>query len=182
MIAVLIIDMVHEFVDGKFGSERAKKCAEKIERLLHIAREKGWKIVFTRDVHPPGDKEFRVWGEHCLKGDKGSELFLTPTEEDFVIDKMRYDAFYNSNLDTLLRNLNVRKIIIAGISTDVCVQHTASGAFFRGYDISICSDCTESIDEKKKDFALDYMRRIYGAEVINLEEVEKCFIQQKTKK
>jgi len=173
MIAVIVVDMVKEFVTGKFGSERAVKCAKNIEKLIKIAREKGWQVIFTKDVHLPGDFEFRVWGEHCIAGTEGTELVFETKPEDIIIEKMRYDAFFNTPLDTILRNLGVKKIILAGISTDICVQHTAAGAFYRNYEIAICEECTESIDEETKQQALEYMKRVYGAKVIKLEEVSE---------
>jgi nicotinamidase-related amidase len=171
MLGVVVVDMVHDFVDGRFGSERARRCVDTIGKLLEFAHRKKWTVVFTRDVHLPGDEEFRVWGEHCLRGSKASELVFTPANGDFVIEKMRYDAFYQSPLDMILKCEGVEKVILVGVSTDICVQHTASGAFFRGYEIAICSDCTESIDDESKNRALEYMHRVYGAEIIGLKEV-----------
>lgn len=172
-IAVLVIDMIEEFVRGKFGSERAKICAKNIDKLIGIARKKGWLIVFTRDVHTPIDFEFRVWGEHSLINDESSKLIFDPCSSDIVIEKMRYDAFFNTTLDTVLRNYQIRKLILSGISTDICVLHTAAGAFFRNYEIYVCRECTESIDESTKEYAIKYMERVYGAKTISLEDIER---------
>ena len=173
MIAVVIVDMVKEFVTGKFGSERARKCAEYVEELISIAREKNWPIIFTKDIHMKGDFEFRVWGEHCVRGEESTEIVFGIQDKDFVVEKMRYDAFFNTPLDTILRNMGIRKIILAGISTDVCVQHTAAGAFYRNYEIAVCKECTESIDDHTKNNALEYMKKVYGAEIVSLEDVKK---------
>ncbi|MEF8879369.1 MAG: isochorismatase family cysteine hydrolase [Candidatus Thermoplasmatota archaeon] len=172
-IGLIVVDLVHDFVDGKFGSDRAERCVENITKLVDIAHKKNWPVVFTRDTHIPGDQEFKVWGKHSVEGEESSELIKQPSEKDFVVKKMRYDAFFESPLDTILRTKNIDKVIIAGISTDICVQHTCSGAFYRNYDIVICEECTEAIDEKSKQNALGYIEKMYGADRVSLEEIKK---------
>lgn len=172
-IAVLIIDMVEEFVSGRFGSDRARRCAESIEKLIEIARKKGWMIIFTVDKHTSQDFEFRVWGRHCVRDEPSTKLVFHQTSSDIVIEKMRYDAFFNTPLDTILRNYDIESIVLAGISTDICVLHTAAGAFFRNYEIFVCRECTEAIDESTKEWAIKYMERVYGAKIVSLEDLEK---------
>ncbi len=166
--AVLVVDMINEFVKGKFGSERARSIVPNIAALLEGARERGWPVVYLRDSHREGDLELRVWGPHAMAGTWGSEIVeeLAPRDGDLVLEKRWYDGFLETGLGERLSSMGVEEVVIVGISTDICVLHTAWGAFTRGLMILVPEDCTESISEENKRWALDYMRTVYGAEVV----------------
>lgn len=173
--AVLVIDMIHDFVHGKYGSERARSIIPAIRELLNLARERGWPVIYLCDAHIPDDYEFRKWGAHALRGTKGSEVVeeLAPQEGDVVVQKMRFDGFYETGLDTILRAKGVDTVILAGISTDICVQQTAVGAYYRGYGIIVPEECVQGITEEGHRRGLEYMRDILGAVVVPLAEVRK---------
>ena len=168
MRAVLVVDMINEFVKGKFGSERARSIVPNIAALLEGARSRGWPVFYLRDSHREGDPELRVWGPHAMAGTRASEVVdeLSPREGDAVIEKRWYDGFLETDLGERLRGLGVEEVVIVGISTDICVMHTAWGAFTRGLRILVPEDCTESISEENKRWALEYMKTVYGAEVV----------------
>ena len=171
--AWIIVDLVNDFVSGRFGSERSVRVAEKTAEL--IRRIDGLiQIVFTLDTHIPGDPEFRVWGEHCLQGTPASELYGSLKEYGGQrIRKRHFDSFFQSDLEGYLRASGVDHVYISGISTDICVQHTAAGAFFRYFSIKIISDLCSSIDEKNHNMALEFMRKNYGADIIRAREFEE---------
>ena len=62
-IAVIVVDLVNDFVSGKFGSERGIEVAGNTAKFLKILNGR-YPVIFTLDTHVPGDPEFRVWGEH----------------------------------------------------------------------------------------------------------------------
>ena len=173
MIALIIVDMIHEFVDGKFGSKRAMGIVGNLKKLIGIAREKGFTIIFVKDSHVDSDPELKVWGPHAMKGSYSSEIIqdLNVEPGDIIIEKHTYDAFFNTNLENILKERNIKKIIVAGISTDICVLHTVGHAFFLGYETYVVRDCTESMKESNKEFGLKYMKTIYGTMIINLENI-----------
>ncbi len=174
--AVIVIDMLNDFVRGKLKCERAERIIPNIKRLIDEARRRNLPIIYTKDSHIKNvDKELELWGEHALKGTNGSEIIdeLKPTDKDYVIEKRRYSAFFQTDLDLLLRELNVDTLILTGISTDVCVKHTAADAFFRGYKIVVVEDCVEAFTEEGHKSALEYMKRIYGAKIVKLSELLK---------
>ena len=167
--AFVIVDLVNDFVNGKFGSSNAEKAAVRTAETLDLQPD--IPVIFTLDSHIKNDPEFRVWGEHCVIGTRGSELVdALKSFEGFRIKKRHFDSFHDSDLDGLLRALNVNKIYISGISTDICVLHTAAGAFFRYYDITIVEDLCASIDPENHERALEDMKRNYGARIINSKE------------
>ncbi len=172
-LAIIVIDMLKEFVYGRLKSERAQKIVPNIKRLLEEARKKNIPIIYACDAHYAKiDYEFRRWGEHAIRGTPDAEVIdeLKPTEKDFVVLKRRYDAFFETDLDMLLRELGVDTVVLTGIYAHICVLHTAAGAFFRGYKIIVISDCTEGMTKEDYEFGLKYMKDIYGAEVITLED------------
>ncbi|WP_393970872.1 cysteine hydrolase [Oxyplasma meridianum] len=171
--AWIVVDLVNDFVSGKFGSQRSVQVAERTGEVIGKL-EGSVDIVFTMDTHIRNDPEFRVWGEHCLQGTESSELHKSVSKYGGQrIRKRHFDSFYESDLDGYLRAKGVRNLFISGISSDICVLHTAAGAYFRYYGINIISDLCASIDESSHDTALEFMRKYYGARIIKAEEFEK---------
>lgn len=172
---MIIIDMINDFVTGKFGFSGAVEIVPRIQQLLAVARARGIPVIFACDAHKPGDPELRVWGEHAMAGTKGAEIVreLSPVKGEAVIFKHTYDVFQVSRLKRLLRKKGVEEVVLTGVVTEICVQHTAAGAFYNGYRVVIPEDCVASPEKKDKSHALDYMRRIYGAKITNAEEIIK---------
>ena len=172
--AVLVIDVIHDFVYGKFGSERSASILPRLKSLLEYARDAGVPVVYVTDAHlPVGDGEFEVWGEHAVEGSEGAEIVgeVKPGEGDFRVLKRRYSCFYATGLDALLRELGVDAVVLTGLVTDICIQHTAADAFFRGYDVLVPRDCVEAVSDESQEGSLGYMERMYGAEITSSGEL-----------
>jgi len=154
--------------------ERAERIIPKLKALLEWAREKGIPVIYACDAHRKGvDAELALWGDHAVEGTWGAQVIdeLKPREGDFVVKKRRYSAFFGTDLDLLLRELGVRKLILTGLVTNVCVQHTAADAFFRGYELVVVRDCCEALSAEDHERALDYMRSVYGAKISTSEDI-----------
>lgn len=174
--AVLVVDMLEEFVRGRLKAENAEKIIPYVKRLLDFARSHGIPVIHTIDQHYEGiDGEFRLWGAHAVRGGKESKIIpeLGPDKKDYVVPKRRYDAFVYTDLDLLLRELGVNTLIITGIHTHICVQQTALGAFYRGYRIIVPIECVAAATEEWHKIGLDYMRNFAGAELLNLDTLLK---------
>ncbi|MGC8515095.1 MAG: cysteine hydrolase family protein [Thermoplasmata archaeon] len=166
----IIVDMVNDFVTGKFGSEAAVAAAKNTGKALSKVVDK-LPVVFTLDTHVPDDPEFKVWGEHCMIGTAASELdSIVAGYKGYRIRKRRYDAFLDTDLDPYLRMHNVTDLYISGVSTDICVAHTVAGAFFRYYKVTVVKDLCASIDPSDHSKALKSMKKYYGARIINLQQ------------
>jgi nicotinamidase-related amidase len=159
--------MIHDFVYGKFGSERAQRIVPCVKRSLTEARKNGMPVIFLKDAHRKGDKELEVWGEHAMKGTKGSEIIpeIAPQNGDYVLEKTRYCSYHETGLDELLKKLGVKEVILAGVATDICVRHTAADTFFRGFTVTVPSDCVETVSDEVQCRTLDEMKRLYNAKV-----------------
>jgi len=166
--AIIVIDMVNDFVTGSLKCERAPRIIPNIKRLLDLARRGGAPVIYASDAHLPGvDRELQLWPSHAVAGTRGAEVVeeLRPRGGDHVLTKRRYSAFYGTGLDALLRDLGVGTLVLTGLVTNVCVQHTAADAFFRGYRLIVPEDCVEAPTEEAQRSSLDYMRSTYGCEV-----------------
>mgnify|MGYP000663306399 CR=1 FL=1 len=73
----------------------------------------------------------------------------------------------------LLRELGVDTVILTGLHTNICVKHTAADAFYRGYNIVVPEDCVTTFTEEDHRWGLEYMRKVYGARIVKLEELLK---------
>jgi ureidoacrylate peracid hydrolase len=65
-----------------------------------------------------------------------------------VVLKHRYSAFYNTDLETILRCQGVEHLVITGVMTNLCCESTARDAYFRDYRVSFLADATGSINEE----------------------------------
>jgi len=171
-IAIVVIDMLHDFLYGNLKCERALAIIPDLQKLLNFAREREILIVYVCDSHSPEDEEFKKWPPHAIKGTKGAEIIpeLKPKEGDIVIEKTRYSGFYNTDLDTKLKEFGVKTLILTGILTDICVQHTAADAFFRNYKLIVPKETTETLSQERKEYSLRYMSDIYGAKILSVNE------------
>ena len=174
--AVIVIDMINDFVTGAFKSDRAAKIVPNIKALLDHARRQKVPVIYATDAHLPGiDPEFDVWGRHAEAGSWGADVIdeLKPRKGDFRVFKRKYSAFQGTGLDQLLRTLKVDTVVLTGVVTDICIQHTAADAFFNGYDIIVPEDCVEAVDAPTQKAALNFIRKAYGPTITSSEELLK---------
>lgn len=173
--ALLIVDMLNEFVSGKMRCGDAAGIIPKIRELAERFRMKGLPVIYICDTHYPGvDRELELWGEHAIAGTWGAEVVdeLEPQGRDFVVRKRRYSGFFQTDLDLLLRELKADRVALTGIDTNICVRHTAADAFFRGYRVAVVRDAVASWDgAKSSEEGIRYMSEIYGAETPSAEEI-----------
>ncbi len=142
MRALIIVDMLNDFVDGKLANPKAQAIIGPLQRLLARARDEGWVVVFSNDAHQLDDPELRVWGEHAMAGTREAEVIppLAPREGEIVSPKRVYGAFDFTGLDERLKERGVDEVVITGQHTHICVRHSSYGALIRGYAITIPRD------------------------------------------
>lgn len=161
--------MLNDFVveDGALVVPEAKNIVPNIRRRLEKAREKGWPVIYTTDSHAPDDPEFNLWPPHAVKGTRGAEVIaeLAPQKDDHVVVKTRYSAFFKTNLESLLKKLQVDTLILTGVVTNMCVWATALDGYMRGYKIVVPQDSVTGVDSDDHKFALEQMAKILQAEI-----------------
>jgi nicotinamidase-related amidase len=148
--ALIVVDMQRDFVSegGALRVPTAHGTIPEIQRLLTLARDAGMRVVFTQDTHGENDPEFRIWPEHAREGSWGWEIIdeLAPRPGETVLRKLRYDAFYGTPLDHLLRQWGIRTLVLCGTVANICVHYTAASAALRWYDIIVPHDAVSALD------------------------------------
>lgn len=182
--AVIIIDMLNDFVTGDLKCERAQHMIQNLKRLIEAARKHKIPVIYSNDAHYERDFEVvHKWGRHAIKGTKGAEVIpeLKPTEKDYAVEKRTYSGFYETGLDPLLRSLyegeGAKTVILGGLHTNICVRHTAAGAFFRGYKIIIAKDGVEAFTQEDHQQGLKYLEDVYNAQLETVDEIIREFGQ-----
>ncbi len=176
--AVLVVDMLNDFVTGALKCDRGLAIVPKTAELLDAAREKNIPVIFLNDAHLKGvDHELKLWGEHAIAGTKGAEVIpeLKLCDKDYVVSKRRYSGFFHTDLELLLRELGVDTVIITGLHTHMCVRHTAADAYQLGYDIVVAKDATDSFTEEDYISGIKYLKEVYGAEITDADTLIKNF-------
>ncbi len=159
--------------------ERAKAVVPALQRLITTAHLNNIPVIYCVDSHYPQDVEVtRKWGNHAIKGTEGAQVIpeMKPDEtKDYVVEKRTYSGFFETGLDSLLRNLykgeGVKTVVLGGLHTQLCVRHTAADAFFRGYRIIVAKDGVEAFTKEEQEQTLKYLEYVYGAKVLNVDEV-----------
>ena len=171
--AVIVVDMIHDFVYGALQTERGERIIPNVKELLENARQAGKPVIFSGDAHLPTDPEIEVWGEHAMRGTAGAAPLdeLPPSPSDYVFEKRTYSAFHETGLDLLLRTLGVDAVVICGLHTDTCDRHTAADAFFRGYKVLVPEDCVQAFTDEAHSSGLEYLEKVYGTRITNSEDL-----------
>ena len=148
--ALVVVDMQNDFVreGGGLLVPDAKATIPAIRMLLELARANGVRVVYSQDTHRDGDPEWRIWPEHAREGSWGWEIVdeLAPAPDDVVLRKPRYDAFYGTPLNHLLRLWGVDTLVMCGTIANICVQYTAASAALRWYEVVIPRDAISALD------------------------------------
>ncbi len=168
--AVIIVDMQNDFVKpgGRLRVPSAEATVEPIRRLLEKARKHEVLTVFTQDTHYQRDPEFGIWGEHVTYGSWGWRIIdeLAPVPGEVVVQKTRYDGFYGTPLDDLLRTNGIRNVVVVGTVANICVLHTAASAALRWYKVYMPMDGISALNSFDYYLTLRQLTFLYKGVVV----------------
>ncbi|MGC8737357.1 MAG: cysteine hydrolase family protein [Candidatus Hydrogenedens sp.] len=175
--AFIIVDMQNDFVhpNGKLFSSNAQKIILPIKLLIDKARQSNVKIIYTQDTHFHDDPvEFPIWGEHVIKGSWGWQIIdeLKPQTHDIVIEKLRYDAFFGTPLEHILKIYRIETVIVAGTVANICVLHTVSSARLHNYNVIVPVDSISALTEFDYSLTLRQMDFLYKVKFTNAELIQ----------
>ncbi len=170
MPALLVIDMLNDFLDPKgvlYCGDEVRRIIPPLASRIALFREKGWPVIYLCDRHREDDEEFKAFPPHALEGSWGAEVIpeLAPLAGEIVLPKTRFSGFYRTELEKILREMQVSEVHLTGVCTSICVMDTAAGAFYRGLKVVVYADSVGDFDPEMHDFALRRMERIYKAEI-----------------
>lgn len=176
--AILVVDMLNDFVTGALKCDRGLAIVPKTAELLRAARAKNVPVIFCNDAHLKDiDHELKLWGDHAIAGTKGAEVIpeLELCATDYVVPKRRYSGFFHTDLDLLLKELGVDTVILTGLHAHMCVRHTAADAYQLGYDVVVAKDATDSFTEEDYLYGIKYLKETYGAKVTDVDTLVSEF-------
>ena len=175
--ALLLIDVIND-LDFE-GAERmlpdALKAADAISALKSRAKGAGIPVIYVNDNFGHWRSDFREVAHYCsTNGDYGRQLIerLAPDDDDFFVLKPKHSGFYNTTLETLLRHLGVRRLILTGFSAHVCVLFTAGDAYMRDFALYAPEDCTASPTTEENEAAMAYMKRVLKVDLTPSTELD----------
>ena len=179
--ALLVVDMQNGFLDPAGSMARMGMPHENLqsaiggcERLVAGARAAGIPVIFTRYVYLPGHLDGGLLPTELLPqmrevdalvtGTWDAEIIpaLTPQAGEVVIDKSRPSSFYGTQLEPVLTSLGVRQLVIAGVTTNICVETTARDAGQRDYRVHVPADACAEYDVARHDHALTTIGFTFG--------------------
>jgi nicotinamidase-related amidase len=179
--AVLVVDMLNDFVYGKLKTDRALPMIPRIGDVADRARGAGIPVLYANDSHTRKDFEIYRWGEHAMRGSKGARVIseLRPRKKDVEVPKTTYSSFFNTRLERELKRTydgkGANTLILSGLHTDCCVRHTCADAFFRGYESIVAEDGVNSFTELQYKTGLQYVKFWYLADILPTKKIVKLF-------
>ena len=175
--ALLLIDVINdlEFAEADQMLPDARKMAKNVRRLKQRARKAGVPVIYVNDNFGRWQSDFRRTVEHCSsKKVRGHEVahILKPAKDDYFVLKPKHSGFFSTTLETLLRYLGSKTLIMTGIAGNFCVLFTANDAYMRDYELLIPEDCCVSNTPRENEEALGLMRKFLKADTRRSDEIE----------
>ena len=168
--ALIVVDMQNDFAHerGSLFVPESRRTIEPIRLLIEKFRGKNSTVIYTQDWHSEDDPEFKIWGRHAVANTWGAEIAdeLKPKDGDILVKKLRYDAFYGTSLDHILRIKGIKNLVIVGTVANICVLHTAGSAALRWYNVIIPMDGISALSEKDYHFTLHQVYFLYKGVIV----------------
>lgn len=171
--ALLIVDMVKDFTDpdGLVYYPENRNILPKIREVLDKCREKDILTVFLQHCNRKGkfDRKASSMRPNCIEGSGGEDIdpMLPVLEKDYVIKKRRYSGFFGTDLDLVLRENDVKNVIIVGTKTNCCIRATVTDAFYLDYNGYVIRDCVATNSQTVNSVHLEdidkYLGKVIGS-------------------
>ena len=155
-------------------------------RLVESARGAAVPIVFTRYVYRSDYRDGGILIQQLMPilaevgslaaGSWDAELVdqLQPHQQDFVIDKNRYSAFYGTGLEPILTSIGADSVVVCGVTTNMCVETTARDAMQRDLRTFVVRDATGELDSERHEFALATLGFGFGR-IVGVDQVRDAW-------
>lgn len=179
--ALVLIDIQNSFFhqEGENYYPESAEIVPNLHRLLELARTSGHVIVHVCEQHRPNldDFEHVKLYEHCVAGSWNAAFFAgfgpAGGDNEFLLEKRRMSAFFATDLDLLLREKRISRLVIAGSKANVCIRATVQDAFARGYHCLVPEAAVNSNRGHLTAASLEDIDRYMG-QVVSMEEAEQA--------
>jgi nicotinamidase-related amidase len=120
--------------------------------------------------------DFRPTIEHSARYGRGRDIveLLEPEENDYFVLKPKHSGFFSTTLETLLRYLDTKTLILTGVAGNFCVLFTANDAYMRDFNLFVPSDCTVSNTKQQNGLALRLMKKFLKADTRSSSTIPIC--------
>ncbi len=167
--ALLLVDFINalDFSHGEALRPAAEAAAARTAALKQRLKMAKVPAIYANDNFGRWRSDFTHLVEDCAApGSRGRELarLLQPDSDDLSVLKPRHSAFYGTPLEFLLAELDVGRLVIVGLVTEMCVLFTAHDAYLRKFEMWIPEDCVASAHPSTHARTLDHLRDVLGAD------------------
>ena len=175
--ALVLIDVINpiDFEGGERLLRYALPMALALAALKQRTKAAGIPVIYANDNFGRWRSDFPRIVEHCLQSDvRGKPVVeqLRPEDDDYFVLKPKHSAFFQTNLEILLKYLEVSTLILSGMAGDICVLFSANDAYMRDFRIVVPPDCTASEESERNRQVLALMQRVLKAELTMSDEIE----------
>lgn len=173
--AIIVVDMVYDFVDenGLVFYPKNKEIIPLVNQAIDSARKENQLVIFIQHRYRKDkfDKNLEHMRPCCIEGSGGEEIHHSlhlDKSKDYIIPKRRYSSFFQTDLDSVLREHNVKDIFVVGTKTNNCIYATALDGYYLDYNVHVIRECVGTSDEVTNDIYLRDINKYIG-KVISLE-------------
>jgi nicotinamidase-related amidase len=168
--ALVILDLISDFDfdDGEKIARAALPVARRISRLKSRAAKAGIPAIYVNDAVGRWRSDFHALVRHCEREKaRGRRIVdaIAPSTDDYCILKPKHSGFFATPLDTVIKLLGAKRLILTGVSSHQCVLFTANDAYVRDLELLIPSDCISARTRNDTRLALRYFRSVLGADL-----------------
>jgi nicotinamidase-related amidase len=188
--ALIAVDLLNDFLaeDGKLNGQIGPMLKQldlhsRLADLLAGARAAGVKVfhaphglgegVFDDIKHVLPRFQFAVDNQVFWEGTHGGDFYapLRPQDDDIVLGRHRmFDAFFGTELRDQLNAHGIEKVVLAGLTSQTCIEGTGRHALEAGYHVTFLTDAVADFTEEAHRAALEISYPTYGHEVITVEQ------------
>lgn len=148
--ALLVIEM-QEIFRSTMGLISEKQISN-VKKLIQFANQNNMEIIYVRHNDSSNSSEHMIkwWGGDKIEYNSNGWQIIKELDASSnpIIDKSQYSAFFDTNLDEILKSKKITDVIISGLMTNCCCETAARDAFMRGYNVFFINDATATINQE----------------------------------
>ena len=176
--ALVVIDMQEAFLgpNAMIPVPEGNEMIPRLKSVIDVARNSGMRVVWTRVfldfvgqgpypiLFPDHFEESQplTLSRNLPDSEIVASLSKCVAKSDIIIDKDRYSAFYQTNLEMILRDLKINTLVFSGVTTNVCVESSVRDAYNRDFYPFLISDCTATFSKQLQRASEDIISFVFG--------------------